>query len=115
MARFLQTFEGHTNSVLKGAFLTAGTQIVSAGSDGLVKLWTIRRSECVATLDNHTEKIWGLTVHRDEKVVVSAGADSVVNFWEDVTEQEQEAAVRQAEEHILKCVFFHLPILLLSA
>ena len=29
----------------------------NSGSDGLVKVWTIRSNECVATLDQHTEKV----------------------------------------------------------
>ena len=28
-----------------------------SGSDGLVKIWTVRTNECVATLDQHTEKV----------------------------------------------------------
>ena len=28
-----------------------------SGSDGLIKIWTIKTNECVATLDQHTEKV----------------------------------------------------------
>uniref|UniRef100_A0A2K6S5U8 Transducin beta like 3 n=1 Tax=Saimiri boliviensis boliviensis TaxID=39432 RepID=A0A2K6S5U8_SAIBB len=31
-----------------------------SGSDGLVKLWTIKNNECVRTLDAHDDKVWGL-------------------------------------------------------
>ena len=27
------------------------------GGDGLVKVWTIKTNECIATLDQHTEKV----------------------------------------------------------
>lgn len=40
----LRTFEGHLSSVLRLDFLSAGTQILSAGADGLIKLWSIRLS-----------------------------------------------------------------------
>ena len=30
---------------------------VSSDSDGLIKLWTIKTSECVKTMDEHTEKV----------------------------------------------------------
>ena len=30
--------------------------VLCSGSDGLVKIWTVKTSECVATLDLHTEK-----------------------------------------------------------
>ena len=29
----------------------------SSGSDGLVKIWTVKTNECVTTLDQHTEKV----------------------------------------------------------
>ncbi|KAG8688034.1 U3 small nucleolar RNA-associated protein 13, partial [Ceratobasidium sp. 423] len=83
------TFEGHTNSILRLSFLTHGTQIVSAGSDGLVKLWTIRTEECVATLDAHEDKVWALAMSADERTIVSGAADSRIVVWRDSTEEEQ--------------------------
>lgn len=93
------------------AFVSAGAQLVSGGADGLVKVWTLRSDECEATLDAHTDKVWALTTanvprrHREEEdeeefggleggpnagiVVVSGGADSVINVWKDVTAQEE--------------------------
>ena len=53
----VQTFEGHTNSVLRVEFVTRGMQLLTCASDGLVKLWNIRDEQCVATLDNHEEKV----------------------------------------------------------
>lgn len=35
-------------------------QVVSAGADGLVKLWSVRTSECTATFDEHEGKVWAL-------------------------------------------------------
>ena len=35
-----------------------------SGSDGLVKVWTIKTNECVATLDQHTEKVRPLLTGR---------------------------------------------------
>uniref|UniRef100_A0A2K6FPT8 Transducin beta like 3 n=1 Tax=Propithecus coquereli TaxID=379532 RepID=A0A2K6FPT8_PROCO len=49
---------GHDASVLKVAFVSRGTQLLSSGSDGLVKLWTIKNNECVRTLDAHEDKVW---------------------------------------------------------
>lgn len=40
----LRTFEGHQASVLRLDFLSAGTQLLSAGADGLLKLWSVRLS-----------------------------------------------------------------------
>lgn len=52
-----QTFEGHTNSVLRVNFITAGMQMLSCASDGLVKLWNVRDEQCVATMDGHEDKV----------------------------------------------------------
>ncbi|KAL7754322.1 U3 small nucleolar RNA-associated protein 13 [Sorochytrium milnesiophthora] len=98
----IKTFEGHTNSVLKFSFITSGTQIVSCGSDGLVKLWTIKTNECVTTMDNHTDKVWALTVRKDENMVLSGGADSMISMWQDHTIEEEEEALRQDEERLVK-------------
>lgn len=40
----LRAFEGHLASVLRVDFLSAGTQMLSAGADGLIKLWSVRLS-----------------------------------------------------------------------
>lgn len=46
----LKTFEGHTASVLRVAFVRAGMQMMTSGADGLVKLWNIRDNE--VTVEN---------------------------------------------------------------
>uniref|UniRef100_A0AAX7UBY3 Transducin (beta)-like 3 n=1 Tax=Astatotilapia calliptera TaxID=8154 RepID=A0AAX7UBY3_ASTCA len=51
---------GHDASVLKVIFVSRGTQLLTSGSDGLVKLWTIKTNECVKTLDAHQDKVFPL-------------------------------------------------------
>jgi U3 small nucleolar RNA-associated protein 13 len=53
----LKTFEGHETSVLRVAFVTSGMQLISASSDGLLKLWNIKTGECVNTFEGHTDKV----------------------------------------------------------
>ena len=76
--------------------------VTCSGSDGLVKVWTIRTNECVATLDRHTEKVaytaylpehlqceplcvlpqvWSLACSSDGMVLVSGSADSLICEW----------------------------------
>ena len=83
-------------------YLPVGNQLASCGSDGLVKIWNIKDEEDVATLDNHEDKIWALAANSDASMLVSGGADSVISFWNDVTEQEQEEAIALEEETILR-------------
>jgi U3 small nucleolar RNA-associated protein 13 len=80
----LQTFEGHSNSVLKVVWIppssmasdpdhpsaesrqpqTNQPMIASASSDTLVKLWSpysgADSDHLLATLDNHTDRVWAL-------------------------------------------------------
>ena len=53
----IRTLEGHTSSVLKVHWVSRGLQLVSSGSDGLIKLWAVKTSECSLTLDAHEDKV----------------------------------------------------------
>lgn len=109
----LRTFEGHTNSVLRvlwmplpasaGANLSMSKrplQIASAGGDGLVKIWDANTGETAATLDNHTDRIWALTVDQDTNTLVSGGADSIVTFWKDTTSATIAATTAASTERV---------------
>ncbi|KAF4792020.1 Transducin beta-like protein 3 [Turdus rufiventris] len=98
----LQTFEGHDASVLKIIFVSRGAQLLSSGSDGLLKLWTIKTNECVKTLDGHEDKIWGLHSNKKDDMVVTASSDSCITLWQDVTEIEEKEAQAKQEEQIMK-------------
>lgn len=54
---------------------------VFSGSDGLVKLWTIKTNECVKTLDAHQDKVWGLHGSRKDDKMVTGSADSNITLW----------------------------------
>ncbi|RXN19837.1 transducin beta 3 [Labeo rohita] len=97
----LKTFEGHDASVLKIIFVSRGTQLVSSGSDGLVK-WTIKTNECVKTFDAHQDKVWALHGSRKDDLIVTGSADSLITFWKDVTEVELAEEQAKQEEQVLK-------------
>lgn len=97
----LRTMEGHTNSVLKVLWMPyqasseqtkRPVQIASAGGDGLVKIWDANTGEAACTLDNHTDRIWALTVDPSTNMLISGGGDSVVTFWKDTTSHTVAAA-----------------------
>lgn len=69
----LRTFEGHLASVLRLSFLSAGTQLLSSGADGLLKLWSVRTAECTATFDAHEDKVGWLGVGPQGQAQRSAG------------------------------------------
>jgi U3 small nucleolar RNA-associated protein 13 len=105
----LRTFEGHTNSVLKVAWLNIPKpedrnrkhgQIASAGGDGLVKVWDANTGELSCTLDNHEDRVWALTVHPVTNMIVSGSGDSTVTFWKDTTTQTQAASTAAATQFV---------------
>lgn len=55
--------------------------IYSSGTNGLVKLWTIKSNECVKTFDEHEDKVWALAVHETENTFITGGADSNLIIW----------------------------------
>ncbi|PIO16291.1 hypothetical protein AB205_0148660, partial [Aquarana catesbeiana] len=83
-------------------FVSRGTQLVTSGSDGLLKLWTIKTNECVKTLDSHEDKVWGLHSNKLDNALVTGSADSSIVLWKDVTETELAEELAKKEDEILK-------------
>lgn len=104
----IRTFEGHSNSILKVAWLnqhaegdkSKRVQFASAGGDGLVKVWDANNGETEITLDNHEDRVWALTVHPGTNAIVSGSADSTVTFWQDTSSETQTAATEAATKLI---------------
>lgn len=104
----IRTFEGHSNSILKVAWLQQHTegdkskrvQFASAAGDGLVKVWDANSGETETTLDNHEDRVWALTVDPETNMVVSGSADSTVTFWKDTSSETQAAAAQVATKMI---------------
>ncbi|PFH57051.1 hypothetical protein XA68_15582 [Ophiocordyceps unilateralis] len=101
----IRTFEGHSHSVLKVAWLSASTrqgqskrplQFASAGGDGLVKVWDANSGETECTLDNHEDRVWALVVDSETDAIVSGGGDGTVTFWKDTTAETQATASQAA-------------------
>ncbi|GAP84105.1 putative small nucleolar ribonucleoprotein complex subunit [Rosellinia necatrix] len=97
----LRTFEGHSNSVLKVAWLNIPPPdqrskkpilIASAAGDGLVKVWDVNSGENECTLDNHEDRVWALAVHPHTNMIVSGSGDSTVTFWKDTSTETQTAS-----------------------
>ena len=76
--------------------------VSGSGSDGLLKLWTIKNNECTKTFDDHDDKVWAVTPTRKEDQVVTAGAGSTIMVWQDVTQVEYEEEKEKEEEQVLR-------------
>lgn len=79
----------------------AHTRSPHSGSDGLIKLWTIKTNECVETFDQHTDKVWALAVSPSEQFVVSGGSDSVINLWRDDSKEKEDLRAHEEEQKIV--------------
>eukprot|EP00462_Mataza_sp_D1_P021427 CAMPEP_0175148638 /NCGR_PEP_ID=MMETSP0087-20121206/16750_1 /TAXON_ID=136419 /ORGANISM="Unknown Unknown, Strain D1" /LENGTH=700 /DNA_ID=CAMNT_0016434143 /DNA_START=49 /DNA_END=2147 /DNA_ORIENTATION=- len=99
----LRTFQGHTATVLRVSFLNKGMQLVSAGADAVVKLWNIKNGECVNSFDSaHEEKIWAMSLTKDQTRLVTGGLDSTLNIWTDITAEEEEEALKHKQHRAQK-------------
>lgn len=98
----LKSFEGHDSSVMRAEFLCQGSEILSAGSDGLIKLWNIKSSECITTLEKHDGRIWTMAVAADETHFFSGGSDSLLVKWKDITDDIKETKQRKNQEIALE-------------
>ena len=64
----LRTLEGHSSSVLKIHWLSHGLQLLSSGSDGLIKLWSAHMHAWVHALTRtHTMHGCIHATHRSAK------------------------------------------------
>lgn len=86
-AKILQTLEGHSKGVLAVAFLPGEEQIVSAGLDESVRLWTLKSGELDRSFANHTRPVTDLAVRpggdaKTPPTLVSVSEDRTVRLWQ---------------------------------
>ena len=76
--------------------------MVSAGSDGLVKMWDYRNGTCYCTLEEHTGKVWGIAERMDgeQAFLITGGTDSLIVLWKDVTVQQEAEALEERKETV---------------
>jgi len=98
----IKTFEGHSNSILRVGFINNGLQVISAGSDGLMKIWDLKRNECLATLDEHSDRIWALVIQNDGDRIITGDASAIIKIWKDSTDEEIAEAIRIQDDILVK-------------
>lgn len=95
----ITTFTGHLNAATKVEWVYYGTHILSAGGDGLVKLWNLKSSENVVTLNCHEGKIWSLSLIEGESTLnfYSGSNDSKLCLWVDNTAEVELLKLKEIE------------------
>lgn len=79
-------------------FISKSTQLLSAGGDGLIKLWNVKTGECVTTLDEHDDRIWSFVVNKSGNRFVSSDASSLLVTWRDTTQERKDKAIAEKAE-----------------
>ncbi len=63
------------------AFSPDGTLLATAGSKGLVRLWSVESRRIVFTLSGHDDAVRSLAFSPDGSAIATAGDDRVVRLW----------------------------------
>ncbi|KAI3687031.1 hypothetical protein L1987_80721 [Smallanthus sonchifolius] len=78
----------------------SGTFVKFKGTDGLLKLWTVKTNECVATYNQHEDKVWALTLGKKTEMLATGGSDAVINLWHDSTAADKEDEINKLLNHL---------------
>ena len=80
----------HQDQITGLSFLTPPTEdegeevghfLLSAGKDGLIKIWDLGTNFCVETHLAHRGEIWAAAVSPAQNTIVTAGPDGELKFW----------------------------------
>lgn len=81
--RFLK---GHTNNILSIAYNPDGTQIISSGMDGTIRIWDVATGEQISLIDSQTYWVYRASFSPDNRQIVAGGysgfSEMLVEVWE---------------------------------
>jgi WD40 repeat protein len=97
----VQTFEGHPGMVYALAWSRCrdgacphGDQLISGGSDGMLRWWDVESGTCIIIKEAHHGIIRALKVSPDGKLLASCGEDGAIMIW-DLTSHEHLRTLRR--------------------
>lgn len=73
-----------------------GRTLVSAGGDGIIRIWNIETGQIIRTLTGHTNVIYKAVFSPNEKLIASSSRDTTVRIWDFETGRE----LHKLTEHI---------------
>ncbi|KAK3772275.1 hypothetical protein RRG08_039093 [Elysia crispata] len=79
---FLCGLDGHRDTIQALAkFPTRLAHVLSAASDGEVRLWDLSTKKCVSSVAAHDGLVHSLCAHRSGQFFLSTGQDANIKFW----------------------------------
>jgi WD40 repeat protein len=96
--------EQHTSFPRALAFNPDGHILASASAYTTIKLWDVLTGEELATLQGHTDKVFGVSFSPDGKLLASSSDDGTVRLWNVETGQER-TVLTGHERHVHGVVF----------
>ncbi|RME97778.1 MAG: hypothetical protein D6768_18870, partial [Chloroflexi bacterium] len=93
----LQSFSGHTDSVITADFSSDGKTLATGSADQTIRLWDVKTGQELHKLQGHARVVWSLDFSPDGRQLVSAGFDRTVRLW-DVATGTEIAALKATRE-----------------
>ena len=78
----IQTFPGHTDTVLDLVFDLERNTLISSSIDSTIKIWSIDTAECIQVLEGHETSIRAIDLTPDRQTLVSSSTDGTVRLWD---------------------------------
>lgn len=91
-------------SVTGVAISPDGSQVVSAGFDGVLKVWDVATGAQRTAFKAFLDPVWGLAYSPDGKSLAAAGNNRTVNIWS-TSSWEQEVKM-QGHDSTVRCIAF---------
>ncbi len=86
--KVLQTFAGHTDSVIAAVFSPDGKSVLSGGDDRTMRLWDAETGQQIQLFAGHEAEVKSVAFSPDGKHVLSGASDATVRWWDAATGKE---------------------------
>jgi WD40 repeat protein len=81
----VRTLSGHRGGVFSVAFSPDSRTLVSAGKDGILRMWDTGTGAEIRTLHGHAGSVWSVAFSRSGKMLASGGEDGTLRLWDSDT------------------------------